>query len=51
MQLRITVLSQKKDDDEGLVKIPVTFEKEAKWISFEKILKNYLGVKKGVNDR
>ena len=39
----------KKEDEEGLVKLPEAFGKEKSWRMFEKVLKNYLGTKKGIN--
>ena len=39
----------KKDDEEGLVKIPEAFGKETSWKTFEKVLRNYLGKKKEKN--
>ena len=38
-----------KEDEEGLVKFPEAFGKEMSWRMFEKVLKNYLGTKKGIN--
>ena len=39
----------KKEDEEGLVKFPEAFGKEMSWRTFKKVLKNYLGKKKGIN--
>ena len=39
----------KKEDEEGLVKFPEAFGKEMSWRMFKKVLKNYLGTKKGIN--
>ena len=39
----------KKKDEEGLVKFPEAFGKETSWRTFEKVLKNYLWTKKGIN--
>ena len=39
----------KKEDEEGLVKLPEAFGKQTSWRMFEKVLKNYLGTKKGIN--
>ena len=39
----------KKEDEEGFVKFPEAFGKETSWRMFEKVLKNYLGTKKGIN--
>ena len=39
----------KKEDEEGLVKFPEAFGKEMSWRMFKKVLKNYLGAKKGIN--
>ena len=39
----------KKEDEEELVKFPEAFGKETSWKTFEKVLKNYLGTKKGIN--
>ena len=39
----------KKEDEEGLVKFPEAFGKETSWRTFEKVLRNYLGTKKGIN--
>ena len=39
----------KKKDEEGLVKFPEAFGKEMSWGMFEKVLRNYLGTKKGIN--
>ena len=39
----------KKEDEEGLVKFPEAFGKETSWRTFEKVLRNYLGMKKGIN--
>ena len=39
----------KKEDEEGLVKFPDAFGKETSWRMFEKVLKNYLRTKKGIN--
>ena len=39
----------KKGTDEGLKKFPSAFEKETSWQMFEKVLKNNLRSKEGVN--
>ena len=39
----------KKEDEEGLVKFPETFGKETSWRMYEKVLRNHLGTKKGIN--
>ena len=39
----------KKEDEEGLVKFPEAFGKETSWRTFKKVLRNYLGMKKGIN--
>ena len=39
----------KKKDEEGLVKFPEAFEKVTSWRTFKKVLKNYLGMKRGIN--
>ena len=39
----------KKNNEEGLVKFPEEFGKETSWRTFEKVLRNYLGTKKGIN--
>ena len=39
----------KKEDEEGLVKFPEAFGKAISWRMFEKVLRNYLGTKKGIN--
>ena len=39
----------KKEDEEGLVKSREALGKETRWRTFEKVLKNYLGTKKGIN--
>ena len=39
----------KKEDEEGLVKLPEAFGKEMSWRMFKKVLRNYLGTKKGIN--
>ena len=39
----------KKEDEEGLVKFPEAFGKETSWRTFKKVLRNYLGTKKGIN--
>ena len=39
----------KKEDEEGLVKFPEAFGKETSWRMFKKVLRNYLGTKKGIN--
>ena len=39
----------KEEDEEGLVKFPEAFGKETSWRMFEKVLRNYLGMKKGIN--
>ena len=39
----------KKEDEERLLKFPEAFGKETSWRMFEKVLRNYLGMKKGIN--
>ena len=39
----------KKEDGEELVKFPEAFGKETTWRAFKKVLRNYLGTKKGIN--
>ena len=39
----------KREDEEGLVKFPETFGKESSWRTFKKVLRNYLGTRKGIN--
>ena len=39
----------KKEDEEGLVKFPKAFGKETSWRTFKKVVRNYLGTKKGIN--
>ena len=38
-----------EEEEEGLVKFPEAFGKETSWRMFEKVLRNYLGMKKGIN--
>ena len=39
----------KEEDEERLVRFLEAFGKEMSWKMFEKVLKNYLGTKKGIN--